>query len=178
MAKITVVHGHNVGWDGRNFYGGDSFIMADTPANFNIAAGWEIAGLVNITVPFVLPSPSTGLDGSGLVVDPDDTLAINVDNSTLEVVNDVIKVKEQGIGGKDIADGALKLLAFAGVAAAGACTLTGVVAGDVVIGVINLSDSTDAIAGFESVITVDDEIQQTSADDLSTKKFAVLIKTI
>ncbi len=49
------------------------------------------------------------------------------------------------------------------------------VAGDAVSGVVNLTDGTDDGANFESVITVADQIQQSSALDLSTKKFSVVI---
>lgn len=69
---------------------------------------------------------------------------------------------------------AFRLLAFTGNEDAGSCALDGAKAGDRVIGVINITDGSNS-TDFEGVITVDDEIQQTSESDLSTKKFMVLL---
>ena len=65
---------------------------------------------------------------------------------------------------------------FTGSNGAGACTLAGARVGDIVVGVINETTPGDAAANFESVITVADQIQQSSASDLSAAKFNVLIK--
>lgn len=65
---------------------------------------------------------------------------------------------------------------FTGSNGAGACTLTGARAGDIVLGVINETTPGDAAASFESVITVDGQIQQSSASNLSAATFNVLIK--
>lgn len=64
---------------------------------------------------------------------------------------------------------------FTGVASAGAITLTGVKVGDIVKGVANATDGTNDSANFETVITVANQIQQTSASNLSTKKFVALV---
>ena len=72
---------------------------------------------------------------------------------------------------------ALKLLVCTGVdasAEAAAATLTGAKVGDVVVGVVNLTDQADVSAVFEGVITVADEIQQASTN-LATKKLLVLM---
>lgn len=75
-----------------------------------------------------------------------------------------------------IANTAFRLLVFTGADASvtpAAATLTGAKVGDVVIGIVNLTDA--AISSvFESVITVADQIQQASAD-LSTKTLMVLL---
>lgn len=58
---------------------------------------------------------------------------------------------------------------------AGACTLTGAKIGDKVIANINLTDADSGRASFETTITVADQIQQSSASDLSTKKYEVML---
>lgn len=50
---------------------------------------------------------------------------------------------------------------------AGSLTLTGARIGDKVVGVVNLSTPGDNAAAFESTITVNDAIQQSSASNLS-----------
>lgn len=54
---------------------------------------------------------------------------------------------------------------------AGPVTCTGVKVGDKVKGVLNLTDTTDDSAKFESTVTVNDQIQQTDGGNLSAKKF-------
>lgn len=68
----------------------------------------------------------------------------------------------------------LALLGFTGRNGAGACTLTGAVVGDAVVGVVNLAGG-GASASFESAITVADQIQQSSVSDLSAAAFGVLL---
>lgn len=58
---------------------------------------------------------------------------------------------------------------------AGAVTLTGAKIGDKVIGVANLTAPADLKSGFETTITVNDQIQQSSATDLSTTKVQVML---
>lgn len=70
-----------------------------------------------------------------------------------------------------------KMRVFTGAAAAGACTLTGAAVGDRVVGCVNGTDLTDDKANFEATITVADQIQQSSASNLSAKKFIVFIIT-
>lgn len=69
---------------------------------------------------------------------------------------------------------------FTGKNGTGACTLTGAVVGDKVCGhVINKTDDTADTANFEATVTVVDQIQQSSASNLSAKKFIVtLIKPV
>lgn len=69
----------------------------------------------------------------------------------------------------------VKFYTFAGVAAAGPVTVTGVKVGDVITSVINVTDTADASASFETAVTVNDQVQQSSASDLSTKKFQAVI---
>lgn len=60
---------------------------------------------------------------------------------------------------------------------AGAMTLTGAAVGDAVQSIINFTDGSQvALAGFESAITVADQIQQTVATDFSAKKLIILLK--
>jgi hypothetical protein len=62
---------------------------------------------------------------------------------------------------------------FTGLNGAGAVTLTGTNTGDIVLGVGNVTDGSDATSSYESVITVAGQIQQSSASDLSSKKMMV-----
>jgi hypothetical protein len=70
---------------------------------------------------------------------------------------------------------AFRLLVFTGNAGAGACTLTGTKVGDKVIGILNLTDAAIGTSSFEATITVANQIQQSSASDLSAKNLAVLL---
>jgi hypothetical protein len=79
------------------------------------------------------------------------------------------------VGGKALSAAAFRPLYHAGVAAAGPVTLTGAKVGDKVAQIINLTDGTGGESLFESTISVADQIQQTSASDLSAKKFAFLL---
>ena len=71
---------------------------------------------------------------------------------------------------------ALRYHVFEGLPGAGWILLPGAKAGDTVselIGVVGISG--DQKASFESVITYDDEIQQTSSSNLDDKYFRVLL---
>lgn len=57
----------------------------------------------------------------------------------------------------------------------GVATLTGAKVGDKVVGVSNVTDHVTASASFETTITVADQIQQSSASDLSAKTIIVLL---
>lgn len=71
-----------------------------------------------------------------------------------------------------------KLYSIAGRNGAGACTMTGAKVGDKVVGVIDLAaGSVSAAASFESTVTVADQLQQSSASNLSAVKYAVLVES-
>jgi hypothetical protein len=72
---------------------------------------------------------------------------------------------------------ALKFYMVTGSNGAGQCTATGTAVGDVVIAVMNLTDATDDNANFEATITVVNKIVQSSASNLSAKKFLVVART-
>jgi hypothetical protein len=84
-------------------------------------------------------------------------------------------VGSNGVTGTQLSSGAQRLLAFTGKNGAGACTATGTKVGDKVTGIVNLTDGTTATSLFEATITVADQIQQSSATDLSAKKFSLLV---
>lgn len=71
----------------------------------------------------------------------------------------------------------IKVWSFTGKTGAGACTLTGVPVGSVVLSVTGVAAGTkgNQAANFESVITVADQIQQSSASDLSANVYEALI---
>lgn len=72
---------------------------------------------------------------------------------------------------------ARKTISFAGHNLEGACTLAGVKVGDIVVSVTGLAAGTvgDQSVKFESVITVDDQIQQLQASDLSANVYLAVI---
>ena len=72
---------------------------------------------------------------------------------------------------------AFRLLVFTGVDASGApdvATVTGAKAGDVVIGIVNLTDATSATANFGPTSLNNNTLPQLSAD-LSVKSLVVLL---
>ena len=85
-----------------------------------------------------------------------------------------------GIGWKDDLDDnftSLQLIAFAGKNGAGACTATGLAVGDKILSVTGVAAGTvgDQSALFETVVTVDDQIQQSSATNLSSNIYLALV---
>jgi hypothetical protein len=68
-----------------------------------------------------------------------------------------------------------KAVSFDGKNGAGACTAVSLEVGDVVLGVAGLTALGDASASFEGVITVADQIQQSSASDLSLNDYLVIV---
>lgn len=85
------------------------------------------------------------------------------------------KVGASAVTAAKIADAAMKLSAFTGKNGAGACTLAGAKVGDVVAGVVCITDGNDQSTSFEAAITVADQIQQSAVGDLSAKKYSVLL---
>lgn len=73
--------------------------------------------------------------------------------------------------------GGAKLISFTGSNGAGACTATGAAVGDKVIAVAGLTTGSlgDADASFEDVVTVADQIQQTSVSNLSASEYLALL---
>jgi hypothetical protein len=69
----------------------------------------------------------------------------------------------------------LFVISFTGRNLAGACTATGVAVGDVIFGVAGLTDMGQADSKFEGVVTVENQIQQSAAENLSAKNFMALV---
>lgn len=74
----------------------------------------------------------------------------------------------------------LKFITVHGRNGAGAITATGAVVGDVVIGVAGLTTGAlgAATASFESAITVVNQIQQSSASNLSANDYLVVLRAV
>ena len=70
---------------------------------------------------------------------------------------------------------AIGMIVSNGHAGAGACAATGVKVGDLVISVADITDGGDVSAGFESVVTVNDQIQQSSSSDYSSDSLIFLV---
>lgn len=58
---------------------------------------------------------------------------------------------------------------------AGSIDLTGAVVGESVLDVVNMSDHKDMSEGFEDKISIKGQIQQKSADDLTSKNFGCIL---
>ena len=72
---------------------------------------------------------------------------------------------------------AIQAISFSGAAAAGACTATGLEVGDEILAVTGLAAGTagNQAANFESVVSVDDQIQQSSASNLGDNVYLALV---
>ena len=69
----------------------------------------------------------------------------------------------------------LKVIQASGVAAAGPVTTTGTAVGDRIIAVLCTSANTASAALFQTTVTVINQIQQSSATDLSASRFIFLL---
>lgn len=71
-----------------------------------------------------------------------------------------------------------KVLSFTGKSGSGACTLTGAAVGDQVIGIAGLEAASigGADALYEATITVADQIQQSSSNNLSANHYLVVLR--
>jgi len=71
----------------------------------------------------------------------------------------------------------LSLMAFTGNNGAGACTATGLVVGDRILSVscTTAASTADVSSLYETVVTVADQIQQSSATDRSSLEHVALI---
>lgn len=125
---------------------------------------------------------ATGNVGTADIADDAVTTAkiLDANVTTAKILNANVttaKLATDAVTGIKIASTALKYLAFTGKNGAGAITLTGAAVGDKVAGVANTTDGGSGASLFESTVTVINQIQQSSASDLSTKKYTVLLIT-
>lgn len=74
----------------------------------------------------------------------------------------------------------LKMISFDGKNGAGACTATGAVVGDVVLAVFGITGGALGAAGasFEATITVVNQVQQSSASNLSANDYVALLLAV
>lgn len=79
------------------------------------------------------------------------------------------------VGGPNIKTGFMPVGIFSGINGSGAVTFAGVSAGDVVQAVANMTSAVDGAASFEAAITVDGQIKQEDAADLSTTSFLAFV---
>lgn len=94
------------------------------------------------------------------------------DSETVAVTDAARAVTPHGLGAS-LAK--LSQISFTGSNLAGACTATGVAVGDVIFGVAGLTDMGQMDSKFEGVVSVNDQIQQTAAENLSAKNFVALV---
>lgn len=108
------------------------------------------------------PGGSATLDGTGHIPVAQLPAADALDAEVATAISDLVT--------------GFKSKTFTGNNGAGSITLTGAAIGDKVAAVWILDGSVADVTGeFESVITVTDQIQQSSAVDYSLKQFAVLL---
>lgn len=98
---------------------------------------------------------------------------VSVHGRRLGLVGDGVNVKGLLVDGKFISTRAAVKKVTLGRNGAGAVTLAGAKVGDTVAVVVNLSTPGDGAASFESTITVDGQIQQSSASNLSAVQFLI-----
>lgn len=79
------------------------------------------------------------------------------------------------VAGSKLASGLIKYKVFTGNNGAGNITVSGLAAGDRVQSVINLTDEADATASFTSPVATANTLAQSSASDLSAKKFLAVL---
>lgn len=82
------------------------------------------------------------------------------------------------VTGAKISPTGVRTGSFAGRNGAGACTLTNAAVGMRVFALFRIDDASNAVgqeANFESTITVADQIQQSSASNLSAQKFVAFL---
>lgn len=74
----------------------------------------------------------------------------------------------------------IKTISFDGRNGAGSCTATGAVAGMKVLGVFGITSGAlgNAAASFEATVTVNDQIQQSSASDLSLNDYVAVLLAV
>lgn len=88
------------------------------------------------------------------------------------------KIAAGAVVGTKLAATGIASGSFTGHNNTGACTLTGATVGQRVLALFEIDTSSAATgveASFESTITVADQIQQSSASNLSAKKYAVIL---
>lgn len=76
--------------------------------------------------------------------------------------------------------GKLKMISFDGRNGAGACTAASAVVGDKVLAAFGITDGAlgAAKASFEAAVTVNDQIQQSSASNLSANDYVALLLAV
>lgn len=115
----------------------ESMLAADSVSAAKIQA--DAVGTSEIAPAAVTETEiATSVAGSGLTGGGGSAFAVNVDNSTLEVAADAVKVKADGITKLELAGGFLKATVIAG-GAAGDHTVTGIASGDELVLVARLS---------------------------------------
>lgn len=147
------------------------------------ASGRQPLQIVDSTGSFASHSVTAGGNGNLIQGQPTATLSQRYGgvclfwNGTGWTYPYSITAASDSVSGAAIQNGALRFLTSLGRNGAGAVTLSGAAAGDRVQGIVNITDHTSATSLFESTITVNNQIQQSSATDLSAKTLVYLIKS-
>jgi hypothetical protein len=111
-------------------------------------------------------APTDGTSGTGAGLAGPGSIYVRTSTNVTKYVNRGTKASPSWRP-----EGQVVTVVAAGRNGAGAVTATGFKVGDRVVAAINHTDGTDGIASFESVITVVDQIQQSSASNLTSKTF-------
>jgi hypothetical protein len=144
-----------------------------TPATGSVTAASFAAGAVDSAALGVLAVTEAKIAtgavtatklGAGAV----DAIALGTDAVTNA------KIADDAVGVKNLALAAFRQIHFTGRNGAGACTATGTKVGDLVLAIATTTGTLAGRAAFESTVTVADQIQQSSATDLSAAQFDLL----
>lgn len=143
---------------------------AMTVANGTVAGQRLSLDLVGLTTKGVHTAVITPASGGPWTTDTvGDSLEIEWDGTNWIIVHDLRAVTRPPMP---------RILSGVGSNGAGACTLVGAKVGDVVASVQDITDHVQHTAAFEAVITVADQIQQSSATDYSAKTIVVQLRPL
>ena len=108
----------------------------------------------------------------------DEFIVKSLDRSYKGKTVEIFKIDKNGaitVNGKTPYTGSIYSVVQAGRATAGALTLTGALVGDQVESIVNLTTPGDLQSSFETVVSVNGQIQQSTATDLSTKQILFIL---
>ena len=147
--------------------------------NFALLAGAELIELASSAETITGTDTAKGVTPAGLAA----LTSTNARKGLIEIATDA-----EAIAGSDTSRAVtpanllavhmkMDVITFVGRNGAGACTATGLAVGDVILSVTGqvAADVGDKSSLFESTVTVINQIQQSSATDLSTKVYMAFI---
>jgi len=144
---------------------------------------FDSGGTIDLTNATVTGGGAQQTIGNGQTLEIQSGATLQIDSgATLTMPNGTIVTAELNAGavtGPKLDLSGLKCIAFVGHSGAGACTATGTAVGDRVVAIFGTATAGGALvsakSSFESAITVINQIQQSSASDLSGNTYIALL---